>query len=182
MIKRPWDIGELAEGQIIDQFGQQLNPFQPMVGPVPVPWELWRWRWNPVTGHFKTVSQNFLLNTKTHEIQTKGFKETGVQGKMHPSGSPVFDKNMVEEVYCMAEKEQISLREALLLWAKVRKVGMNPDFVEAVERGPKKYPFPAPAAPPAQDPRDAEIARLKAELEEAKAQPGPRRRTASPVG
>ena len=169
MEKRPWDIGEFEDGQVVDQFGQVLNPFQPMIGPIPVPWTIWRWRFNARTGKFKTIAQNYVLNPKTREILSKGYRDKSVQGRMHTSGSPVFEQAQVEAVFVLAEKERISLAEAMPAWADSAKIGLNPDFLVEVAKGPKLYPFEGAVTPPPVDPRDAEIARLKAELADVQA-------------
>lgn len=166
MEKRPFDVSAGADGQVVDQFGQVMNPFQPMVGPVPVPWELWRWWFNPLTGKFKTIPQDYTLEVKTMKVLSKGFRDKSVQGRMHNSGSPAFSVEQVEAIFSLAEAEKCSLGEAMLAWATKTKVGLNPDFVEQVEKGPRKYPFALTGESPKSDPlRDAheEIRKLKEE-------------------
>jgi len=116
------------------------------LGPVPLPWEIRKFYFNPRSGKFRRAHQKWLLTKKNHDIIDQGFVgKQYVQSSdgfaSHVNGSPILSFDDMVSVFDLAEKEAVPLGEAFLKMSETRPDWRVTDhFAERItEKGDKVY-------------------------------------------
>ena len=117
-----------------------------MLGPLPIPWEMRKFYFNPTSGAFRRAIQRWHLKRKNPEVIDQGLAEKSFVSApdgsaTHLNGSPVILFSDLVSIFDKAEEDRSSLGETFLLLAKNRPDWrLTNHFVTAVEEGPKVYP------------------------------------------
>jgi hypothetical protein len=117
-IKRPWQ-----------------NPNDvPTIGPLEVPWEIRKWVFVGGIQTFRIARQNFTIDKKRMEVVVtkvdgSEFKDANIAGGKF-KGTPVLTYKDMEAIFELAEKEDISLKQAFV---RMHERKIDPETLETIQ-------------------------------------------------